>query len=158
MEQEQIERLEHLLILFHRRTKTFDECTSEIIHTISDPIVRVLCDVLQVDEDSISWDDVEISSPLIALRFRVTYGDDQTPPEFLDVISPVSNQDEPHIRQMVLAFPLIYTTSTYEEFSKFLQTTIRDAMTKRGKLVNDTLAREQQLQAYLHRPTRKVNH
>lgn len=158
MEQEQIERLEHLLILFHQRTKTFDVYTSEIIHAINDPIVRVLCDTLQVDEDSIIWDAVEISSPLITLRFRVTYGDDQTPPEFLEVLSPVSNQDEPHIRQMGLAFPLMYTISTYEEFSEFLQMTIRDAMTKRGKLVNDTLAPDQQLQAYLHRPTRKVNH
>ena len=75
MDQEQIERLEHLLVLFHQRTKTFDEFTNEIIHAISDPVVRVLCDILEVEEDSISWDEVEISSPLIALRFQVVYDD-----------------------------------------------------------------------------------
>lgn len=158
MDQEQIERLEHLLVLFHQRTKTFDEFTSEIIHTISDPVVRVLCDILEVEEDSISWDEVEISSPLIALRFQVVYGDGEKHPEFLDVISPITNKDEPNVRQMVLAFPLIYTTATYDEFKEFMMSTIKDAMSKRGKLVDESLTREQQLQAYLHRPTRKVNH
>ena len=158
MDQEQIERLEHLLVLFHQRTKTFDEFTSEIIHTIGDPVVRVLCDILEVEEDSISWDEVEISSPLIALRFQVVYGDGEKHPEFLDVISPITNNDEPNVRQMVLAFPLIYTTATYDEFKEFMMSTIKDAMSKRGKLVDESLTREQQLQVYLHRPTRKVNH
>jgi hypothetical protein len=159
MEDEQVEHIEHILRLFQQRVETYDAHTGEIIHSLSDPIVRVICDIFGVDEDSISWEEIDVSSPLIAMKFRVVFDSEDTIPEFANIISPAQPDENKLVRTITMAFPIIYTASSYEEFNEFMTTTINNAIKKQKRLTDTpVLTVDQQLQAYWHRPTRKVVH
>lgn len=159
MDDQQIEKVERTLRLFEQRAATFDAHTGEILHHLSDPVIRVICDILNVDEENIGWEEVEISSPLIALRYKITYNDKSEIPEVLDLIAPPKEDDNPLTRTIMMAFPIIYTGASYEEFHEFIMNTVNNAIKKRRITTDDPeLTKEQQLQAYLHRPTRKVTH
>lgn len=159
MDDLQIEKVERTLRLFEQREATYDAHTSEIIHHLSDPVVRVICDVLNVDEENISWEEVEISSPLIALRFKIGYNSKDEIPAVLDIIAPSGSDDNPLTRTITMAFPIIYSGASYEEFHEFIMTTLNNAVRKRKITTDDPeLTVDQQLQAFMHRQLRKVSH
>ena len=159
MEDAQVEHLEHILRLFQQRVETYEAHTGEILRTLSDPVVRVLCDIFGIDEDGLSWEEVDISSPLIPMKFKVAFESEESIPEFTNIISPALPDENKLVRTITMAFPIIYAASSYEEFHEFMMTTINNAIKKQKRLTDTpVLTVEQQLQAYWHRPTRKVVH
>lgn len=159
MEDAPVEHLEHILRLFQQRVETYEAHTGEIIRTLSDPVVRVICDIFGVDEDGISWEEIDVSSPLIALKFKVLFDSEENIPEFTNIISPAQPDENNLVRSITMAFPIIYAASSYEEFHEFMMTTINNAIKKQKRLTDTpVLTVDQQLQAYWHRPTRKVVH
>lgn len=154
-----VERVEQLLHLFYQREATYNAHTERIIELISDPVVRVLCDTFNIDESAIDWEEVNIASPIIGLRFVINYEDaDQIPPA-VNIIAPSTNESTILRRTVAMGFPIIYATSTYEEFNEFFTDTVNRAIAKQKITTDDpVLTKDQQLQAYMHRPHGKVTH
>lgn len=159
MEDKQVEHLETLMHLFHQRMVSYEAHTREIIQSLSDPVICVLCDILGVEEDGLSWEEIEFTSPLIAMKFKVTFDSEESIPEFANIIAPTQSEETALVRTITMAFPMIYASATYEEFHEFLTTTINNTIKKQKRLTDTpVLTVEQQLQAYWHRSNRKVIH
>lgn len=159
MDEQQLERIEELLQMFNIRTSAYEAMTNDIIQLISDPVVRVICDAFNVEEDDIEWDEVNVSSPIIGLKFIIHYSSVDDIPDSVNIIAPSRSEDTLLRRTVAMGFPIIYAASTYEEFNEFFTNTINAAIAKQ-KITTDqpVLTADQQLQAYMHRPTRKVHH
>lgn len=145
-------QLDQLLALCQERTKIHTDLTKRIVECIFDPVGHVLCDLFGVDPTQIIWEDIEISSPLLLINAVFEYTTPEDIPDFVELIVPAVEANDPTARRITLGIPLPYVAADYDSLMTFMRDTIDRQLAAQEPQVSEPveLTKEQQIQAFLH--------
>lgn len=123
MEQDQLEKIKHLVSLFEGRDKLYQKSTEKIFETVGPTALEALVTLFNVPFENVSWLETQLVDNIMLLVASIIYGDDQKVPPVIQALSPMPEDGRASVRLFRVGLPLELIFRPKEEIVGYLMET-----------------------------------
>lgn len=146
MEQDQLEKIKHLVSLFEERDRLYTQSTEKIFSTVGPTALEALVALFNVPYENVSWLETQLIDNIMLIVASITYGDGQKVPPVIQALSPVPEDGQASIRLFRVGLPLELIFQPKQEITDYLMETAGVAAHRARARQGPQLTPEQQQQ------------
>jgi hypothetical protein len=139
MDQDQSQKIKHLVSLFEMRDRLYQESTEKIFEAIGPTALEALVSLFNVSYENVSWLEVQLIDNIMLIVASITYNDGQTVPAIIQTLSPIPESGQATVRLFRVGLPLELLFQPKQQIVDYLTKTAE-------KTIDRSKVRAQQLQ------------